>query len=84
MVKENTGKGAAAAAAKGAVGVRAVKVPALSVVSGRDGFRRGGCAWSKEGRIVKLSDLTREQIKQIKGEAMLTVTETEIDEEVAE
>lgn len=60
------------------------KVPALSVTSSQDGFRRGGRAWSKAATVVKLSELTKEQIKQVKGETMLTVTEVEVDEEVAE
>lgn len=64
---------------------KTVKVPALSVLSSRDGFRRGGRAWGKEATVVKLSDLNKEQIAQIKGEALLTVTEVEIpvDEEPA-
>jgi len=70
--------GADAAAAK-----KTVKVPALSVVSSRDGFRRGGRAWSKEATVVKLSALSREQIAQIKGESLLKVTEVEVDEEAA-
>lgn len=60
------------------------KVPALSVTSARDGFRRAGRAWGKEATVVKLSELTKEQIAQIKGEALLTVTKVEVDEEVAE
>ena len=50
----------------------------------RDGFRRGGRAWPKGETVVKLSELNKEQIAQIKGESMLSVTEVEIDEEVAE
>jgi len=60
-----------------------VQVPALSVTSSRDGFRRAGRVWGKEESVVKLSELSDEQIAQIKGEAMLTVTEIEVDEEVA-
>jgi len=70
--------GADAAAAK-----KTVKVPALSVVSSRDGFRRGGRAWAKGETVVVLSDLGKEQIAQIKGEALLSVTETEIEVEVS-
>lgn len=61
-----------------------VKVPALSVVASRAGFRRGGFAWGKEATVVKLSDLSDVQIAQIEGEDLLTVTEVEVDEEVAE
>jgi len=70
--------GADAAAAK-----KTVKVPALSVVSSRDGFRRGGRAWAKGETVVVLSDLGKEQIAQIKGEALLSVTDTEIEVEVS-
>lgn len=56
------------------------KVPALSVVSSREGFRRGGRAWGKDEVVVKLSELTDEQIAQLKGESLLTVTEIEVDE----
>ncbi len=55
------------------------KVPALRVISKRDGFRRGGRAWSKEETTVKLSELSDEQVSQIKGESMLEVEEVEID-----
>ena len=61
----------------------ASKVPALSVVSSRDGFRRGGRAWSRQETVVKLSELTKQQIAQIKGEPLLTVSEVEVDEEVS-
>lgn len=61
-----------------------IQVPALSVTSSQEGFRRGGRAWSKAAAVVKLSDLTKDQVKQIKGESMLTVTEVEVDEEVDE
>lgn len=60
---------------------KTVIVPALSVVSSRDGFRRGGRAWGKEATVVKLADLDKQQIAQIKGEALLTVTEVEIVDE---
>lgn len=64
-------------------GTKIVKVPALSVVAARDGFRRAGLAWSREATVVKLSDLSEEQVSQIEGEDLLTVTEVEVDEEVA-
>jgi len=91
MAKENAGAAAKAAAEKTATAKAAaaqnaagktVKVPALSVVSSREGFRRAGRAWGKEATVVKLSELSKEQIKQIKGEALLTVTEIEVDEEI--
>lgn len=60
--------------------VSVTKVPALRVVSSREGFRRGGRVWGKNEVVVKLSDLTDEQIAQIKGESLLTVSEIEVDE----
>ena len=54
------------------------KVPALRVTASRDGFRRGGRAWNKGENIVAVSELTDEQIKQIKGEDKLTVEEIEV------
>jgi hypothetical protein len=62
----------------------AKKVPALKVTALREGFRRGGRAWGKEAVTVKLSDLSKAELKAIKGEAMLSVSEVEVDEEVAE
>lgn len=59
-----------------------VKVPALSVTCSREGFRRGGRVWGKDTAVVKLSELSEEQIAQIKGEALLTVAQVEVDEEV--
>lgn len=53
-------------------------VKALSVQSGREGFRRAGRAWSKEAVVVPLSELSEGQIEQLRNEAMLTVTETDI------
>ena len=54
------------------------KVPGLRVVAAQDGFRRGGRAWSKEPTDVALSDLSREQIAQIKAEPKLAVTEVDV------
>ena len=70
---------AAAAKAKRAADTKVIKVPALSVASSREGFRRAGRAWSKEATVVKLSDLSKEQIVQIKDEVLLTVTEVEVE-----
>lgn len=90
MAKTNTSKVTATPAAPGADSkppaadkTKTVKVKALSVASGREGFRRGGRAWAKGETVVKLSELSKEQIAQIKGEKLLTVAEVEIDEEVA-
>lgn len=58
------------------ISVRMMK--ALSVQSSREGFRRAGRAWSKEAVVVPLSELSEGQIEQLRNEAMLTVTETDI------
>jgi hypothetical protein len=53
-------------------------VKALSVQSRREGFRRAGHPWSKQETVVLLSELSKEQIDLIKGEAVLAVTEVEV------
>ena len=60
------------------------KVPALSVVSKHEGFRRTDRAWSTSPTVVKLSELSEDEIKAIKEEKMLIVTEVEVDEESAD
>lgn len=44
----------------------------LEVTSSQAGFRRAGRAWSTTPTVVKLSELTEEQARQIKGEPMLS------------
>lgn len=85
MATANSNKktSAAAAGADAKQATKTVKVPALVVTSAREGFRRGGRAWSKKETTVKLSELSKEQIAQIKAESLLKVAEVEIDEEVA-
>jgi hypothetical protein len=51
--------------------------PGLEVTSKMDGFRRAGIAWTKTPTFVALSDLTDEQVAQIKNEPELTVTEVD-------
>lgn len=55
------------------------KVKALQIVSARAGFRRAGIAFGKEPTTIKVSDLTAEQIKQLKSEPLLAVSEVEVD-----
>lgn len=77
-------KVAAAKAGKGAGGDGSpIMVSALSVVSKREGFRRGGRAWGANATVVKLSDLTNEQIARIMDEPMLEVEEIEVEEGAA-
>lgn len=53
-------------------------VKALSVQSKRDGFRRAGRVWSKECIVVPLSELTKDEIKQIRNESMLIVEDIDV------
>lgn len=57
------------------------KVKALQVVAKVESFRRGGRVFNRTEATVKLSELTDEQIKQIKEEPLLTVSEVEVDAE---
>lgn len=53
-------------------------VPGLWVVAKTDGFRRAGIAWPKAGIGVALSALTKAQVKDLRAEPRLTVTDIEI------
>ncbi|MDP2153809.1 MAG: HI1506-related protein [Methylotenera sp.] len=85
MSSTNENKGADAAAtkkqddAKTAPKAQAKKVKALQVVSAREGFRRGGHVFGRDAVVLKIEDLTKEQIKQIKDERLLAVSEVEIE-----
>lgn len=50
-------------------------IKVLYVVAKREGFRRAGFAFGSERTRLVLDDLTPEQIKQLKEERMLVVTE---------
>ena len=52
------------------------KIKVLYVVAKREGFRRAGFAFGSEKTRLIVSDLTAEQVKQLKAEPMLVVTET--------
>lgn len=77
--------GAAAVAAGKSAGSGAKKsiqsIPGLEVTSIQDGFWRGDLQWSTTPTVVKLADLTKHQIEQIKGEPILTVVEVDISVE---
>tara|TARA_B100000686_G_C16791994_1_gene979372 strand:+ start:3176 stop:3550 length:375 start_codon:yes stop_codon:yes gene_type:complete len=49
----------------------------LKIVSKQDGFRRAGFAFGSEETILDPADLSKTQIKQLKTETMLVVTEIE-------
>ncbi|MDO9053838.1 MAG: HI1506-related protein [Gallionella sp.] len=55
------------------------KVKALSIVSSREGFRRAGRAFGREATVIPVSELSRDEIKLLKNEAMLVVSEVETD-----
>ena len=78
MAKNNSGGNAAASKAAAEKKGKTGNVTALRVSAKREGFRRGGRAWGKEAATVKLSELSDEQIEQIKNEPMLDVTEVEV------
>ncbi|EAU53531.1 HI1506-related protein [Mariprofundus ferrooxydans] len=54
------------------------KAPALSITSSVEGFRRAGHAFGSKETIIKLSDLSDEQIAALKAEPKLAVTETTV------
>ncbi len=58
---------------------KAKPVKVLVVVGKREGFRRAGYAFGKEEVRLLVSDLTAEQVKMLKSEPMLVVTETTQD-----
>jgi len=56
------------------------KVPALRVSSHlRQGHRRAGLRWPKEGRTLELSLLSNAEVEALKADPNLTVREVEID-----
>lgn len=50
-------------------------IKVLNVVAKREGFRRAGRAFGSENTRLIMSELTNEQIAQLKAEHMLVVTE---------
>lgn len=66
---------------EGAGDTKTKKVPALRVASKREGFRRAGRAWYTMPVEVFLSDLTEDQLAQIRAEPMLDVTDIEVEVE---
>ena len=53
------------------------KIAGLKVIAKVEGFYRGGRPWSGETKVPK-SDFTEEQIKQLKAENKLVVTDCQI------
>jgi len=71
-------KEAAEKAAAEAEAAKKQPIKALQVVAKVDSFRRGGIVFGRTETTVRLDELTTEQIKQIKGEPLLAVTEIEV------
>lgn len=57
----------------------AKKVKGLRVECKRDSFWRAGRKWTKEPQEIALDDLEKGQEKQLRNEAMLIVTDCEIE-----
>lgn len=53
----------------------------LKVTARADHFRRAGFAFTGEARVIPLSDLTDDQVEQLKAEPMLVVQDVEIKAE---
>lgn len=60
---------------------KTTKVKGVRVASKQEGFRRAGRAWSAEATDVAVSDLTKEQLAQLKSDPMLVVVDIEMDVE---
>jgi hypothetical protein len=56
----------------------------LKVTAILDGFCRAGLSWSDRPTFVRVSDLTEEQIDEMKRCPGLTVVEVELEEEVVD
>ncbi len=55
------------------------KVPVIQVTAKREKFRRAGFEFTHETRTIPVVDLSKEQLKAIKAEAMLVVVEGEME-----
>ncbi|WP_454908389.1 HI1506-related protein [Variovorax gossypii] len=58
---------------------KVTRVKGLRVVGRSEGFRRAGRAFGAEPVEIALSDLSKEQIKALRDERQLVVTDIEID-----
>ncbi|MBI5334738.1 MAG: hypothetical protein HZB72_09180 [Burkholderiales bacterium] len=63
------------ATAKNATPVKGIKVAALQ----EGGRYRAGRHWSKEPATVPVSDLSGEQLAQLRGDALLVVIDVDIE-----
>lgn len=56
----------------------------LKVIARRDSFRRCGRVFGGEAVVIPLSDLTEEQVEQLKAEPLLVCQEVDIEPPAAE
>lgn len=56
----------------------------LKVIARRDNFRRAGHVFGSEAVVIALSELTDEQVEQLKNEPLLVVQEVDIKPEATE
>lgn len=52
--------------------------PALRILAKREGFRRAGYAFGAEPVVIPVADLSPAQIKSLRSEPMLLVTDAEV------
>lgn len=56
-------------------------VPGIRVSAKAEGFRRAGRAWTKQPTDVPVSEFSKDQLKALRAETMLTVADIEINAE---
>lgn len=54
------------------------KVKALKIIAKKDGFRRCGYEFGSEPTIIPVGELESDQVKVLKAEKMLVVSETTV------
>lgn len=80
MVAKQNNSRSAEAKAEAEAQARAEAVPALSIVSRHEGFRRAGFAFGKEPKVIALANLSDDQVAALQGDPMLTVAEATLGE----
>jgi len=78
MAKNDTPAKPAKAAEPAPPAPKGKTTPGLWVEAKVDGFRRAGIAWPKAGLGIALSALTKAQVKELRAEPKLAVTDIEI------
>jgi hypothetical protein len=68
----------------GATGNQTSSTAGLKVTAILDGFCRAGLSWSDRPTFVRVSDLTEEQIAEMKRCPGLTVVDVELEDEAAD